>query len=266
MSDIAQKRAKIARPRHGEPEYITAAAVEFAPGWSMAAHGHDHHELLIFETGGHEVALHDGVYASPAGGTLLFAPGTVHAEAVRRRARWTVVVFRWPNAPDLPVRGDDPRGRMRVLARWLVEERDSLSSERNRLCGQFLRALLGECVDVRHTRGDVMVERVRRAVAEDWERPWRLDELARIGGYSRYAFVREYARRAGRTPMADIRRMRLERARELLLLSDLPPKAVAARTGLGDGHSLSRLFVRYFGHTPGDLRHNATLKSRGSGK
>jgi transcriptional regulator GlxA family with amidase domain len=60
----------------------------------------------------------------------------------------------------------------------------------------------------------------------------------------------------GLTPMEDLRQLRLEAARDLLLTTDLPLKAIAPRTGLGDEYHLSRLFRRAFGIAPGALRRN----------
>jgi AraC-like DNA-binding protein len=53
-------------------------------------------------------------------------------------------------------------------------------------------------------------------------------------------------------------RVRLRRAAELLMLTDLPVEAVAERTGFTDHSHLSRSFVRAFGQTPSGYRRAAT--------
>jgi transcriptional regulator GlxA family with amidase domain len=71
---------------------------------------------------------------------------------------------------------------------------------------------------------------------------------------SKFHFSRRYRQLTGLTPMEDLRQLRLEAARDLLLTTDLPLKAIAPRTGLGDEYHLSRLFRRAFGIAPGELR------------
>ena len=51
--------------------------------------------------------------------------------------------------------------------------------------------------------------------------------------------------------MADLRRLRLEAARDLLVSTELPLKAVAARCGFCDESHLSRSMHRCCGHRPG---------------
>jgi transcriptional regulator GlxA family with amidase domain len=48
---------------------------------------------------------------------------------------------------------------------------------------------------------------------------------------SRYYFVRRYRQRFGQSPIADLRRMRVELARELIESTDLPFYTIAERSG-----------------------------------
>ena len=241
------------------PCLFAASAVACDPPWRLSAHHHAAiHEMLIIEVGRHESILGGRAYVSEPGMVLLAHPGVEHVEWAEVPTAWLVVSFEWPGAPALPVSGRDSQGRIRALARWILTERDSLSSGRDALRNYFLRALLAEYADNAVPRADALVERIRSAVRERLDHPWALRDLARLAGYSRFAFVREYARRSGLTPMADVRRLRLEKARELLTTSDAQVKAIAARTGLGDAHALSRQFRRHFGHTPGALRRTST--------
>ncbi len=71
---------------------------------------------------------------------------------------------------------------------------------------------------------------------------------------SKFAFIRRYRRATGRTPMQDLRRIRLNQARTLILATGLPLKAIAAEVGLGDAFQMSRLFRRHFQTAPSHLR------------
>ena len=81
-----------------------------------------------------------------------------------------------------------------------------------------------------------------------------LADVARHAGMSRFAFVRKFKRLSGRTPMEELRQIRLHEARNLILSRDLPMKAVAAEVGIGDEYQLSKQFRRQFGVSPSRIR------------
>jgi AraC family transcriptional regulator len=104
-----------------------------------------------------------------------------------------------------------------------------------------------------------MVTRVRRHIREHLGDVLTLDDLARVHGVSKFHFLRQYRAATGRTPMQDVRVMRAEYARELIMSTRLPLKEVAARAGLGDGYSLSRTFRRVFRTPPGQYRRKGAV-------
>lgn len=60
-----------------------------------------------------------------------------------------------------------------------------------------------------------------------------------------------------RSPAEEIRRVRFEHIRRLLLDTDLPIETIALESGFSSGPSLSAAFRQNFGHTPGSLRHSS---------
>lgn len=226
-------------------------------GWSMQAHAHPFHEMLVFLAGRHRVAA-DGVeLRSGAGDVVLFPPRTLHEEQTEggERADWLCLSFECHGGQqDRPIQTHDSTGRVRLLGEWLLSERQSLSPTADRLRNALLGALLAEFLETFQVREHELIRRVRQYVREHLAGPVRLDDLARVAGFSRFHFVREFGRRTGRPPMADVRILRLDCARDLLVSSTLPLKSIAERCGLGDEHSLCRLFRRHFGVSPGSLR------------
>ncbi len=61
----------------------------------------------------------------------------------------------------------------------------------------------------------------------------------------------------GRSPAAEIRRIRLEHARRLVAHGDLPLAEVARRCGFGHVESLTRAFRRAYRQTPAAYRQDA---------
>lgn len=81
-----------------------------------------------------------------------------------------------------------------------------------------------------------------------------LDDLAQAVGLSRYHFSRVFSNTLGRSPYQHVIRKRLERARHLLLSSELPVAVVALNAGFSSQAHLSALCRRELGTTPRRLR------------
>jgi AraC-like DNA-binding protein len=58
----------------------------------------------------------------------------------------------------------------------------------------------------------------------------------------------------GRSPTAEINRVRLEDAKRLLEDTDLTLQQISDRSGFGNVHYFSNCFRSMFGQTPGSLR------------
>jgi AraC-like DNA-binding protein len=59
-------------------------------------------------------------------------------------------------------------------------------------------------------------------------------------GYSPFHFIRAFRAAYGETPAQDLRRRRIERARDLLGAANLTVREVAELVGLGGRHGLGR--------------------------
>ncbi len=85
-----------------------------------------------------------------------------------------------------------------------------------------------------------------------------LESLARIAGMSQYHFARLFKKRFGIPPHAYVARRRVERARHLILNSDMELKAIVGATGFCDQSHMTKSFKREFNTTPAQLRRIAT--------
>ena len=81
-----------------------------------------------------------------------------------------------------------------------------------------------------------------------------LKELAAEANLSMYHFTREFHRTTGSTPYAYVLRRRLERARNLVLQTDVPLARVGALTGFQSPAHFADRFRREMGVAPGALR------------
>ncbi|HLH54649.1 MAG TPA: DNA-binding transcriptional regulator [Verrucomicrobiae bacterium] len=76
---------------------------------------------------------------------------------------------------------------------------------------------------------------------------------------SRRVLERQFVKLLGRTPKAEILRVRLDRVRQLLSESDLKLSVVADKAGFHNPEHMCRLFKKKYGITPGEYRIQTTL-------
>ena len=82
----------------------------------------------------------------------------------------------------------------------------------------------------------------------------RLEQLAKLSNLSLSSFKREFKKTFGDTPSNYITKLRMEKAKELLILSDLSVSEIAYDTGFNDPLYFTRLFKKREGITPSHFR------------
>lgn len=96
--------------------------------------------------------------------------------------------------------------------------------------------------------------RVAAYIEENLGGDLSLETLAGIGGMSQYHFARLFRKRFGVPPHAYVQRRRLERARKLILHSDMALKEIVGASGFCDQSHLGKSFKRAYAVTPAELR------------
>jgi LacI family transcriptional regulator len=84
--------------------------------------------------------------------------------------------------------------------------------------------------------------------------PVGIEDVVRHVSISRRALELKFRDAVGRTPHQELQRVRMNRARQLLLETDLPIPKVAAAAGFTSGAYLAQVFHRQFGKTPAQVR------------
>ncbi len=142
------------------------------------------------------------------------------------------------------------------LVSWVEGRRHNSRFEAAAEAYEFYLAIL------RHVSGGAgsdtdPLESARRRICEGFHEPFNIKALAAGLGWSREHFTREYARRFGRSPAAELRSARLEAAAALLQRTGLPVHEVARRCGFVTSRQFSKTFHQFRGRTPGSARHSA---------
>jgi LacI family transcriptional regulator len=91
----------------------------------------------------------------------------------------------------------------------------------------------------------------------------RVEDVAREAGVSRRVLERRFVELLDRTPADEIRRVHLERARQLLVETDMPLSQVAELAGFNSQAYFSDLFRRQTGMTAVQYRRKFRLRGKG---
>ena len=238
------------------PDFYSLGEVSPRRDWHMAAHWHgQYHELIVVLDGAMRLCTPKEELVARRG-DLLFYPATLVHEETSLPDEPVHTLFLCFSRPDygsgIPLRQSDQEGRVRQIAGWL--QRDLAAGRSTAQCHSLYAALLGEVARLAACPADAWVQAVRTRFQARLGAKHTLASVARQAGMSRYAFARKYKRLAGCTPMAELRRLRLQAAHQRLLSGTEPLKVIASAVGLGDEFQLSKLFRRYFKVPPSQLR------------
>ena len=225
-------------------------------------HAHSYHELVLVQQGRYRSRVNDQDYVAFRGDILFYTARTAHeewAEDNKPVQTWVCAFNHEGLGPDEPVFRWDAHGRVWELLAKLTELHlaDVVWNEEVRHMGEAL-PLLGELVaELQHLtayESHGMIDQVRAFIRAHMNQPLTVDDLAAVAGISKSYFVGRYRELTGRTPMEDVRIMRLEEARRLILTTKLPLHEIAPRIGIANEYHLSRLLKSVLSVSVRDLR------------
>jgi len=241
----------------GEVRFLSIGRMTARRDWVVKAHIHPHHQMIAVTRGRQFVRLLGEETAVEAGETILFPAHAAHYEWTdRARPHDSFFLgFDWNGyRPGMRLHVIDRQRRIATLMEWLFAERDSPGKSSGLARERFVASIVAEFGRLVERPAFDMPAKIRSYVRAHLDEDLSLDRLAGQAGISKYHFLRRYKQLTGLAPIQDVRRMRLEVARDMLLTSDLPLKAIAARVGLASEYHLSRLLKKQFGAGARELR------------
>ena len=146
------------------------------------------------------------------------------------------------------------------LLRELREPREAGSLYADRLADVLVLHLIrtaGGTIPESTAKGGLSPDALRRAcerLEASAERGISLEELAREVGMSRFHFARAFRRSTAKSPHEYLTERRVERAKQMLVHSDLPVVEVALAAGFGSQSHFTHTFRRATGLTPAAYR------------
>ncbi len=236
---------------------ISVGQIAYSHAWRMPRQIHHYHEMIVVYRGRIHATIGETTYTGETGGVLVYPAGVLHEEEADPKSglETRFIAFESDSLPTESgmVRPDD-KGRIRQLVQWLQEEWQSQQVDAETRRQLFLAAIVAEWGRLQLPQEDTLVASIRKYIRAHLDQPLTLQVLAERASMSKFHFLRVYKDLAGRTPMEDVRALRVEHAQQLLLTTDLPLKSVAPACGLGDAYHLCRLFRKHFNATPGEIR------------
>jgi two-component system, response regulator YesN len=105
---------------------------------------------------------------------------------------------------------------------------------------------------------DLSISRMIQRMREDLSYPYKLEEMAVTMNYSVPYFSSMFKKATGESFMQYLTRIRVEKAKLLLLTTDLKTFEIAEAIGFENYRSFNRIFKKEAGVTPSDFRKNGT--------
>ncbi|MCU6710647.1 AraC family transcriptional regulator [Paenibacillus sp. J5C_2022] len=251
------------------------------PGWSNGPFTHRFHSLWLIAKGKGTFTLDGTAHAAESGKLFAIAPGMV----IERRAEGdTPLEFffirfqhtlsyyedgRW-QAGDSRGSGDDAetpafplsgcysiQNPLPILHHGeqlcgLIKRRGQIVLMRQRIL--FLDMLTHIVSDLRsqivtgHT--NTVIEKTIDYMVHHYHESISVEELAQMAGLSPSHYSRLFKKYTGYSPIHYLTQIRMDRAKELLVLSDYKLKAIAQSIGYSDELYFSRLFKKNVGSAP----------------
>jgi AraC-like DNA-binding protein len=244
------------------PARLRVERIVSSPFHRLGVHRHPFHELVFLLQGEYEARHEGGVVRLRPGQGAYYPAGCAHRPAFPCNYDCHVWLVQWWR-PSLRLREPraitDQHGLVGGVLEWLCGElRSPTARSSHRI--PLLSGVLFEWI----VRGDqpaaqTRMDRVRAYLGADNQLFPTVENLAKIARISRHQLRRDFQKALGTSPRSEIKRLRLERARALLLRTDLSIKEISERVGYSHPQQLSTNVRHAYGCTAKQLR------SRGAG-
>ena len=240
--------------------WIHCVPNRFPLGWRLSGHAHPAtHELVLVLAGCLSTVIRGRTHLAGPGSIMLHPATLEHAEAAVGGRPLSTLYLAWrAQAPqelhDAPVQLDDREGRIESGLRWLVTLAAQSSASASTAADGVLNAILHEVCSQPESAQERLVQGVRAFIQARLSRTLSVADLARCAGLSPAHFSRTFQAATGLSPMAYLRHQRMQKARHLLLTTELPISAVAALVGYPDVLHFSKVFKGICAQPPGRLR------------
>jgi AraC-like DNA-binding protein len=216
---------------------------------------HAWHEVVVPVRGRYAVRSGGEVLRLRSGEAFFVPAGWRHEPRISLNLDFEALVMQWRRpgpAAQSAMTLRDVSGHLAFLIDWVhlaVHKKLGRPSValRAHAALEYLNDLLQNTAT---TRCDYVLLHVARHLSQSLT----VTEMAKVAGFSRSQLLRAFKKERGSTPMAELTRLRMTRARALLTNTKLTLKEIAAEVGLRSESYLAKRFAEYYGYTPTQVR------------
>lgn len=235
------------------------------PGWHIPMHSHPHHEVIVVIEGAQTARIRNKTYRAQTGDILFYPAGVGHEEWSDPvdPVRSIFFALEWDQGTiEIPVHFHDENGRVRAVCAWILQDQDSEFCYARMAPEGIAQIMVAEFLRLTAPRQYHLVSKIRAFMRERMAFPIQLQDLANHAGLGKYYFLRRYKELTGTTPMQDLRRIRLESARSILVTTRMPLRMIAPMVGFSDEYQLSHLFRKHFNTSPTEMRRELVVRKK----
>ena len=262
---------------------LRAGHVQSAPDDAVERQSYPGHDLLLCVAGTGFVRCNDRVFLVSAGQLAWIDCHRPHAHWAAPAEPWELYWIRIDGkqtrlfANSLAV-GDMPIFRLRDSAAAIIAFRRifALLNERSLAIDAALHAAVAGLIALlfearllesptgergsAKPRADLKMRALLASLRRNYQRPWRVEELAHLSGLSVPHFFRRFRQITGSSPLDWLRRERINQAKRRLSESPDRIRDIAAQVGYSDQFYFSRDFKKLVGLSPRHYRQQENTK------
>ncbi|MDD5688262.1 MAG: helix-turn-helix domain-containing protein [Elusimicrobia bacterium] len=241
---------------------VTYSCNPYSDWGELKRHYHFFHELVIVLKGSVCVEILGKNIRASSGDILFYHEGVPHKEQYAHK-NTEIIAFAWEEKIKIrfPVLTHDTSRKICFLAKLAYEREQAGYPYKQLLQENIFKVIIIELMKISESEENhPIIGKVKSFMIDNLSKPLTLENLASCVNMSKYHFLRKYRNITGRTPMEDLRNIRLETAKNILLTTSLPLKAVSSKVGFSNATIFSKLFKKYFRLSPGHFRKNKSWK------
>jgi len=248
--------------------FVTGWRHPIAKGTAFVSHNHSSYELVYHFKGSGMSRLADGkVFDFKEGCVVIYPPGLVHCDSPIPPAEDVCVHFSLP--------GPIPKVLRQVIhiqppldavlqedILCLARRAPNLSEVDQLAMDHRVTALIIQLLRLEESRSfgadgsfrQSLVERAKSYIQAHFAQIKGMKDVARHVGVSHHYLRHLFTPACGMNMVEWLSKVRIERAKDLLVHSSLPLKTIATMCGYRNSCYFSRIFLRHEGITPGAFR------------
>lgn len=248
-------------------QILWVTSSDLPPDAGVKSHSHPYFHMFHIATGAIAFSAGGNAYELEQGHTFLVPPGTEHGYTNRTKdhSKYLEIKFTLPSEHTGIQYTDDPL--VKLLFEQILKEYSDLGSLADDAAAAYLKALLAalekkqryekqprQFHHVDASDCSELSQQIIHYLEAHYNEDLSLDSLAQALGYNKSYLCVAFKKDTQQTILDCLNTIRIRRAAELIVYSDLSLTQVSEKCGFSSVSHFNRVFLKYAGTTPGQCR------------